>query len=179
MSPGSVITGGLAAFAALSAYCVSRHANMLAPTPPVAAVAPAVTTPPPVPAPVADTAATRVATTINDRLAGRSIEFETNSAVITRRGRAVLDSLVPILTSAPIARFEVAGHTDFRGSDVANQALSDARAASVVRYLGRRGIAATRLEPRGYGESRPISTDSTETALQRNRRIEFTPIPER
>lgn len=182
MRPGTVVSGGLLAFAGLCWACITTHADLLtASAPVVAAAAPAaaVAPPPPAPPPVAvDTAATRVATSIAERLTGRTIEFQTGSAVITPRGRAVLDSLIPLLQSAPTARFEVAGHTDSRGVPARNQALSDARARSVVRYLGGHGIAPARLASRGYGATRPLTTDTTAAALQRNRRIEFTPLPE-
>jgi OmpA-OmpF porin, OOP family len=179
VGPGSVIAGGAAAFAGLCAMCIARHASMVVPAAPPA-IPPAVVAPAPgaVVEAAPDTAATRVVAAIAQRLAGRTIEFETNSAVITPRGRAILDSLVPILASAPNERFEVAGHTDARGNPVRNQTLSEERAASVVRYLGRRGIADTRLTPRGYGATRPLTADTAAAALQRNRRIEFTPLSE-
>lgn len=146
-------------------------------------MASAVVTPPPVPPPVvADSVpadARRVAAAIDERLRGRTIEFETASAVITPRGRAVLDSLVPLLASAPTQRFEVGGHTDARGNPARNQALSEARARAVRRYLAAHGIDAERLTPRGYGATLPLTTDTTADAMQRNRRIEFTPLPER
>jgi OmpA-OmpF porin, OOP family len=144
-------------------------------TPPVV-VAPAPAIPaPPAPSPVAE----KVAAVIADKLVGKTIEFETSSAVITPRGRAILDSLVPVLQSEPTTRFEVAGHTDQRGNPQNNQALSERRAASVKRYLTERGIAGARLEPAGYGATRLLTTETTPDALRRNRRIEFTPLPER
>lgn len=129
----------------------------------------------PAPPPLAE----QVAAVIADKLTGKTIEFETSSAVITPRGRAVLDSLVPVLQSEPTTRFEVAGHTDQRGDPQRNQELSERRAASVRRYLVDRGIAGERLQPAGYGAARPLTTETTPDALRRNRRIEFTPLPER
>jgi outer membrane protein OmpA-like peptidoglycan-associated protein len=179
--PFPVLSGGALAFAALCAWCISRHASMgdMTAAPPPPAIAPALTPPPAVVAPTPAPAAERVAAAIADRLTGKTIEFETSSAVITPRGRAILDSLVPVLASEPNTRFEVAGHTDQRGNPQRNHELSERRAASVKQYLIERGIAGERLQPAGYGATKLLTTETTPDALRRNRRIEFTPLPER
>jgi outer membrane protein OmpA-like peptidoglycan-associated protein len=189
LRPVPVVLGGAIAFAALCWWCVAHHADLALAAPPAApppmasaAITPPpapVTTPPATPAERIPAAGVRVAAAIDAQLRGRTIEFETASAVITPRGRAVLDSLVTLLASAPTQRFEVAGHTDARGNPDANQRLSEQRAVAVRRYLAARGIEAARLDPRGYGATRPLTTDTTADAMQRNRRIEFTPLPER
>ena len=69
--------------------------------------------------------------------------------------------------------FEVAGHTDNRGNAGANQKLSQARAAAVLKYLTGKGIAASRLNAAGYGDAKPLVANDTPENLQRNRRIEF------
>lgn len=70
---------------------------------------------------------------------------------------AVLDSLALVLSSHPGVRIELSSHTDSRGSDAYNQALSERRAAAAVEYLSRKGIDAARMVPRGYGESRLVN----------------------
>ena len=80
---------------------------------------------------------------------------------------------------APDRRFEVAGHTDARGTDEYNHRLGQRRAISVVEHLARAGVPAERLVVRSYGESRPIapnarpdgSDDPEGRAL--NRRVEI------
>ena len=73
---------------------------------------------------------------------------------------------------------QIEGHTDsdpiaenpyFRD----NWDLSTERALSVVRFLRSQGIPANRLAATGYGEFQPIDNSNTETAKQRNRRIEL------
>jgi outer membrane protein OmpA-like peptidoglycan-associated protein len=59
------------------------------------------------------------------------------------------------------------------GSDEANLLLSDQRAASVVSYLVKKGIAADRLAAKGYGETLPIATNDTDAGRAKNRRTEF------
>ena len=54
-----------------------------------------------------------------------------------------------------------------------NQALSERRAASVVRYLTGKGIAADRLASKGYGEAEPIADNETDEGRELNRRVEL------
>ena len=76
-------------------------------------------------------------------------------------------------------RLEIGAHTDSKGTDVYNLKLSDARAKSVVDYLIGKGIAADRLESKGYGESKPVAENANADGSdnpegrQKNRRTEF------
>lgn len=71
-----------------------------------------------------------------------------------------LDGLVETLNDNPNITIELGSHTDSRGSDADNIALSQKRAQSVVNYLISKGIAADRLTAKGYGESTPKTVDS-------------------
>ncbi len=80
-----------------------------------------------------------------------------------------------ILRYPEIKTIEVAGHTDWIGSDSYNLRLSWRRAESVVDFLETRvGVPDGLLVPQGYGESRPIDTNETEAGRGANRRVEFT-----
>ncbi len=70
-----------------------------------------------------------------------------------------LDNLVETLTDNPNVTIELMSHTDSRGTPADNQELSQKRAQSVVDYLISKGIAADRLQARGYGESQPKVVD--------------------
>jgi peptidoglycan-associated lipoprotein len=70
-----------------------------------------------------------------------------------------LDDLVETLNDNPNVTIELMSHTDSRGTPVDNQELSQKRAQSVVDYLISKGIAADRLQARGYGESQPKVVD--------------------
>jgi outer membrane protein OmpA-like peptidoglycan-associated protein len=67
----------------------------------------------------------------------------------------------------------VEGHTDSDGSDTYNQTLSEQRAATVVSTLINLGIDSGRLTSTGWGESKPLDTNSTPEGKANNRRVEF------
>ncbi len=70
-----------------------------------------------------------------------------------------LDGLVEILNDNPHITIELASHTDSRGGAAFNMELSQKRAQSVVDYLIENGVAPDRLDPVGYGKSRPRTVD--------------------
>lgn len=89
-----------------------------------------------------------------------------------------LDKLVQILNDNPTMRIELSSHTDSRGGDAYNLKLSDARAQSAVRYVISRGIDASRLVAKGYGETKLLNNcannvNCSEEEHQFNRRTEF------
>ncbi len=90
---------------------------------------------------------------------------------------AELERMLTLLTRHPQERFEVAAHTDARGSAHANLRTSARRARAVVRWLRSRGVDANRLVPRGYGESAPIAEETTDAGRAQNRRVELRRIP--
>lgn len=102
------------------------------------------------------------------------INFETGSATLTANSRYELDNLVTALTTYPNMVIEVAGHTDNTGDPAANLALSGQRAASVVNYLTNKGIAASRLQAKGYGDTKPLVANDSPENRAKNRRTEFT-----
>ncbi len=95
--------------------------------------------------------------------------FATGSANLTADARKLLDAVVPCIKGA----YEVGGHTDNVGKDDSNQALSEARAESVAKYLASKGIDAKLLTPKGYGPAQPIGDNGTADGKAKNRRIEF------
>lgn len=101
------------------------------------------------------------------------IQFGLNSADLTRGAKATLDELGKAMQRDDLRtlRFQVAGHTDAKGSDKANEELSRRRAASVAAYLRDGfGIERDRLEAIGYGEKAPIDPKNPTSAA--NRRVE-------
>jgi outer membrane protein OmpA-like peptidoglycan-associated protein len=84
-----------------------------------------------------------------------NIFFDFDKATLRPESEESLDKLVTLLNENSNVTIELSAHTDNRGSNDYNQRLSQRRAESVVRYLIEHGIAADRLTPVGYGESKP------------------------
>jgi outer membrane protein OmpA-like peptidoglycan-associated protein len=100
--------------------------------------------------------------------------FETNRDVIRARSRPVLQAVADALIATPeITQVRIEGHTDDRGAEEANLDLSSRRALNVMAWLIRAGVAPSRLEARGFGESRPLIRAETPDARATNRRVEL------
>ncbi len=113
----------------------------------------------------------------------RNIFFDLDKATLRPASTAELERLTKLLTENPTLRIEISGHTDSQGDDSYNQRLSESRAKTVVEYLVGKGINASRLEYKGYGETQLIVSDAEiaklktraekDEAHQQNRRTEF------
>lgn len=102
------------------------------------------------------------------------VSFEPGTAELEPRSFPILDAVVATLQGNPgILAVEVQSHTDERGDDDANLALSEQRARVVMKYLVDKGVAQSRLTAQGYGETRPIDRARTPEAWAKNERIEF------
>ncbi|MCC6691197.1 MAG: OmpA family protein [Bacteroidia bacterium] len=86
--------------------------------------------------------------------------YDLNSAELRPESKDSLNFLYETLIDNPTFVIELSSHTDYRGSDPANQKLSEARAKSCVDYLISKGIPAARMVPKGYGEKRPVEVDA-------------------
>jgi outer membrane protein OmpA-like peptidoglycan-associated protein len=106
-----------------------------------------------------------------------NVTFETDQTNIRPEFQPVLDSVVKVANKFAETTLRVAGHTDSVGSDSYNQRLSEHRALSVKDYLALRGVAPQRLTAVGYGESRPLASNSTVEGRAANRRVELDLIP--
>jgi len=85
-----------------------------------------------------------------------------------------LDNLVETLNDNPNVTIELMSNTDSRGAPADNEELSQRRAQSVVDYLISKGIAADRMEAKGYGESQPKVVDNI--ILEENRFLKLDDI---
>ncbi|MCU0431517.1 MAG: OmpA family protein [Cytophagaceae bacterium] len=84
-----------------------------------------------------------------------------------------LKKVVEFLKVNPSTSIEISAHTDTYGAPEFNQQLSEKRAQEIVRILTESGIDAKRLVAKGYGSSKPLFTDESETAQAKNRRVEI------
>ena len=103
------------------------------------------------------------------------VYFNTGKASIKKVSYPLLDDVATVLmNNLDLTLIEVAGHTDSQGSNKSNLDLSQRRAESVKAYLVSKGVDASRLSPKGYGEERPSETNDTAEGRADNRRVEFT-----
>ncbi|HQQ93055.1 MAG TPA: OmpA family protein [Bacteroidia bacterium] len=103
----------------------------------------------------------------------KNIFFDFDQSKIRPESAAELSRLVKLLNDNPKLKVEIASHTDDIGSPDYNQKLSENRSNAVTEYLINKGINGTRLIAKGYGESKPIDKNDSETGRQNNRRTEF------
>ncbi|MBP6183547.1 MAG: OmpA family protein [Saprospiraceae bacterium] len=106
-------------------------------------------------------------------LAIQNVQFETNSATLTKDSYGVLDQLAEVLVKNPAYSCDIAGHTDATGSPTLNQSLSERRAQACYDYLKTKGIDAKRLSHIGYGQTKPVGDNKTSVGRKQNRRTEF------
>lgn len=120
------------------------------------------------PARISDTGAARPAVGRVDL----RLTFASGSAELSDRDRARVESFAEALQRPQLAgsRVRIEGHTDSSGGRAVNLGLSQRRAQAVADFLVGRGIAADRLDVRGYGYDRPLPGRPASAA--ENRRVE-------
>jgi outer membrane protein OmpA-like peptidoglycan-associated protein len=118
---------------------------------------------------------TKYAETITSEVSSKSysIEFETGSANIRPSSYKLLDEIFQSAVVAEGLKLGVYGHTDNNGSDAINVPLSEKRAHAVKAYLLNKGLKENRIEAKGFGSSKPIADNNTESGKSKNRRVEI------
>ena len=110
---------------------------------------------------------------------GIVVEFSSNvlfgfdEADLSAEAKSNLNKLVTVLNTYPETDIEIQGHTDSKGSESYNQKLSKKRADKVSDYLANQGIANSRLNIQGFGETMPKYSNDDNEGRMRNRRVEF------
>ena len=99
------------------------------------------------------------------------INFDNNSTTIKTNYQYSLIQFANMLKDNKTSTAIIEAHTDSKGSDTYNQALSDKRAIAVVNSLQAYGVDSSRLKAVGYGESQPIASNDTEEGKAQNRRV--------
>lgn len=120
-----------------------------------------------------DVKPSRIEITANKIIIKQRINFATGKAVILADSFPVVDDVAQVLKDYPAIKIEIQGHTDNVGEEMPNQSLSKARADAVFEYLLKKGVLANRMVTAGYGESRPLDTNTTDAGRLNNRRVEF------
>ena len=100
------------------------------------------------------------------------VQFDFDKAVVKPEFHDHLRGVANFMKTYPSTKITLDGHTCWIGTKEYNHDLSERRAESVKAYLvDKFGIAGSRLTTRGYGESRPISTNDTKEGRMQNRRV--------
>ena len=108
------------------------------------------------------------------RVALQGILFDTGSDRIRPESTPTLLAIAKMLAEHPELKLTVEGHTDNQGKAPANQVLSEKRAAAVKAWLtGKPKIDGARLDPKGFGQTRPAGSNDTAEGRQANRRVEL------
>lgn len=109
-----------------------------------------------------------------------NIYYDYNKANIRDDAKPSLNRLLDLLQNNTGMSIQINSHTDCRGTDAYNMKLSNARAASVVKFLNEKGVDGSRMQSKGFGESSPIDQcengdckKCNEAQYQQNRRTEF------
>ena len=105
------------------------------------------------------------------------VTFDFGKANLKSQFYPALDNVASTLAEYNQTIVEVSGHTDSVGSDAANQTLSVQRANAVGNYLIGRGLVRERFEIVGFGETRPVASNDTDSGRALNRRVEIRVLP--
>ncbi len=101
------------------------------------------------------------------------LNFAFDSAELDADAKSALRAAVDVVRDNSAVELDLVGHTDSRGSDAYNQALSERRAKAALDYLVSLGVPAGQLRAVGRGESSPVASNSTDDGRARNRRVEL------
>ena len=124
-----------------------------------------------------------VITKVDDelRIVLENIYFDFNKYNVKEESTISLNKIIKVLKEHPDMKLAINAHTDNKGRDSYNLNLSEKRAASAVKYLIKNGINKSRLQSKGFGETKPLvncKNDCTDEDLQANRRVEFVILEE-
>lgn len=101
-----------------------------------------------------------------------SVQFPFDSTNIAPEYNAEIADFAEYMKQNPNQTAIINGHTDSTGNPAYNQKLSERRATAVKNKIIEEGIAAERLDARGYGETKPIADNATKEGRKQNRRVE-------
>ncbi|HEY4340693.1 MAG TPA: OmpA family protein [Steroidobacteraceae bacterium] len=99
--------------------------------------------------------------------------FDTAQATLKPGANLVIGRLAAFLNANPQTKILIEGHTDSRGTDEYNDALSERRARAVADALSERGVAQDSVRTRGRGKAFPVASNDTPEGRQQNRRVEI------
>jgi outer membrane protein OmpA-like peptidoglycan-associated protein len=111
---------------------------------------------------------------VNKQFKLPTLNFAQSKADIQKDSFEALDGIVLILKDNPVYHILIEGHTDLQGDWNENLQLSVDRAIKVKEYLISKGIESSRIQTKGWGGTKPVSSSVLEDKRRLNRRVEFT-----
>ncbi|MBO0590027.1 OmpA family protein, partial [Cellulophaga sp. E16_2] len=104
--------------------------------------------------------------------------FDFDQSYIRKDAQAIMEKVVAYLNQYPNTKIRIGSHTDARANDAYNSRLSERRAKATYEYLVKKGIDASRLTFKGFGETKLTNacdnnTNCSSEKHQLNRRSEF------
>ena len=122
---------------------------------------------------VAGVSITSKSTATRAVLANAVVYFEYDRFNLTSKSIQALKGVSELMKRNSKITISIEGHADERGTREYNLALGQRRAEAVANYLVANGINGNRLITKSYGEERPLSLGSNDTAWSKNRRVEI------
>jgi outer membrane protein OmpA-like peptidoglycan-associated protein len=102
-----------------------------------------------------------------------NLQFSSAKAEIAASSLPSLDKMAALLQAHPEWQLLLSGHTDNEGTEAFNQTLSEKRSEAVRQYLVTKGVGAERITTRGYGQTKPLTANTSEAGKGKNRRVEM------
>ena len=122
---------------------------------------------------VAGVSITSKSTATQAVLANAVVYFDYDKSNLTAKSIQALKGVSDLMKRNQKISISIEGHADERGTREYNLALGQRRAESVASYLIANGVNRNRLITKSYGEERPLSLGSNDTAWSKNRRVEI------
>ena len=102
----------------------------------------------------------------------KDFRFDFDKSDVRANEETKIGEIVTYMEQNPSAQIGIDGHTDPRGTDRYNQALSERRVNAIRDALVKAGGPSDRIHTGAYGEQRPKCGEATEACWQRDRRVE-------
>lgn len=133
-----------------------------------------VVTPPPPPPPPISILALAGADAEQLQSISNSIVFIPGTDELTQGAKSALDRLIGLLKKYPDNRLHIAVHSDNQGDPGQNKLLTIKQSFRIKSYLAvDKGVSSGRLVADGYGDTKPVADNKTESGRRQNRRVEL------
>lgn len=110
---------------------------------------------------------------IGSKIVLTRVYFDVNRSIVNPNSHRELAEVTDFLVNHPSVKINIQGHTDNTGNDDLNMKLSYDRAKEIYEFLSKNKIDKSRMTYEGFGKSRPMVGNESESDKARNRRVEI------